>query len=320
MNILITGCAGFIGTDFTRYMLDKHPTWTVIGVDALTYAADIGALEETKARYGARLCFYHADICDKKTMSQIFVAHRPDIVVNLAAESHVDRSIEAPDIFVRTNVLGTGVLLDLALAHGTQRFHQVSTDEVYGDLPLDSTERFNETSPLMPNSPYSASKASADLLVLSYYKTYGLPVTISRSSNNYGAHQHREKLIPATISRALAGERVLLYGDGKNRRNWISVLDHCRAIDLILEKGSVGEIYNIASSTEIANIDLVCRILEALKCPPTRIAFVPDRKGHDRKYALDTTKIERELGFFSEIPFDTGLRDTIFYYQSQYKK
>ena len=313
MNVLVSGCAGFIGTHFVRYLLDAHPDFRIVGVDALTYAAN--PRELAKTRENARFAFYHANICDREAMREIFERERPEIVVNLAAESHVDRSITSPDLFVRTNVLGTGVLLDLSLAFKVRRFHQVSTDEVYGDLPLESTECFTEDSPLRPSSPYSASKASADLLALSYHRTYGLSVTVSRSSNNYGAYQHPEKLIPLTVSHALRGEPVPLYGTGEHRRDWLHVLDHCRALDLILARGRAGEIYNIAAGNELSNLALVRRILSMLSLGDELLSFVPDRAGHDRRYPIDTTKIERELGFFPRISFEAGLADTVAFYR-----
>ena len=309
MRVLVSGCAGFIGTHFVRYLLDAHDDWRIVGVDALTYAANLTEL--TKTRENARFAFYHADIADGEAMREIFERERPEIVVNLAAESHVDRSIESSAPFLRTNVLGTGVLLDLSLAYGVARFHQVSTDEVYGDLPFESTECFTEDSPLRPSSPYSASKASADLLALSYHRTHGLSVTISRSSNNYGAYQHSEKLIPMAILHALRGEPVPVYGTGEHRRDWLHVLDHSRAIDAILARGRTGEIYNIATGTEISNLDLVRRILSLLGKPETLIRFVPDRPGHDRRYPVDTTKILRELDFSPSVCFDEAFGEVV---------
>ena len=313
MNVLVSGCAGFIGTHFVRYLLDAHPDFRIVGVDALTYAAN--PRELAKTRENARFAFYHANICDREAMREIFERERPEIVVNLAAESHVDRSITSPDLFVRTNVLGTGVLLDLSHEFAIRRFHQVSTDEVYGDLALDSTENFTEDAPLRPSSPYSASKAASDLLALSYHRTYGLHVTVSRSSNNYGAYQHPEKLIPLTVSHALRGEPVPLYGTGEHRRDWLHVLDHCRALDLILARGRAGEIYNIAAGNELSNLALVRRILSMLSLGDELLSFVPDRAGHDRRYPIDTTKIERELGFFPRISFEAGLADTVAFYR-----
>ena len=318
MKILITGCAGFIGANFTNYWLDTHPQDTVIGVDALTYAANPSALDALVRRFG--FVFYHANICDRDVMGTIFQKEAPDLVVNFAAETHVDRSIDSAGIFVQTNVLGTQVLLDMCLIHGKARFHQISTDEVYGDLPLDSLMRFDESSPLLPSSPYSASKAAADLLALSYHRTHGLPVTVSRCSNNYGIYQHEEKLIPKSVYYALNGQSIPLYGNGENRRNWIAVYDHCRAIDLVLARGRVGEIYNVASADEKSNIALVREILRLLDCPSDGYSFVEDRKGHDRSYPIDSTKIERELGFSPVVDLESGLRDTVQYYKSQYKK
>ena len=312
MKILITGCAGFIGANFTNYWLDTYPNDTVVGVDALTYAANLEALDALKRR--SAFTFYHANICDRKAMQAIFLKEAPELVVNFAAETHVDRSIDGAGIFVETNVLGTQVLLDMCLAYGKTRFHQISTDEVYGDLALDSPLRFDETAPLSPSSPYSASKAAADLLVLSYYKTHGLPVSISRCSNNYGIYQHEEKLIPKVILCAIRQQAIPLYGDGSYMRDWIYVLDHCRAVDKILHHALPGSIYNIGGNQLLSNLSLVEAILHTMQTR-TPIAFVTDRKGHDRKYALNTEKIEQELGFFPEIPFLQGLEQTVQYYK-----
>ena len=309
MNVLLSGCAGFIGTHLVRYLLAEHPDWHIVGVDALTYAANREELAKTREK--ARFTFCHADICDREAMRDIFEREHPSLVLNLAAESHVDRSITSPDIFVRTNVLGTGVLLDLAREFSVHRFHQVSTDEVYGDLPLESDEKFTEESPLRPSSPYSSSKAAADLLALSYHRTYGMDVTVSRSSNNYGAFQHPETLIPLTVARAMRGEPIPVYGTGENCRDWIHVLDHCRAIDLVVTRGKAGEVYNVAANNELSNLTLVRRILALLSMGEQCIAFVPDRAGHDRHYPIDTTKIERELGFTPSFSFDAGLADTV---------
>lgn len=313
MKILVTGCAGFIGTNFVHYLVGKHPDYEIVGIDALTYAANTDELEVLKSYSG--FTFYHSDICDRAAMNRIFKSECPDTVVNFAAESHVDRSISNSEPFLRSNYLGVGVLLDASLKYGIKRFHQISTDEVYGDLPLDSTEAFSESSPLSPSSPYSASKAAADMLVLSYARTHGLPVSISRTSNNYGAYQHEEKLIPKVIKNALAGEPISVYGDGQNIRNWIHVRDNCRAIDEIIHRGRVGEIYNVGGRTEISNIELVKLILRKIGASEELIKFTKDRPGHDRKYSLNSSKTERELGFYPEVSFDYGIDKTIEFYK-----
>ena len=313
MKILITGCAGFIGVNFTKYWLKNHVDDSIVGVDCLTYASNKNELQNLQKN--ARFVFYKTDICDREEIYRIFQTEKPDIIVNFAAESHVDNSIETPDIFIKTNVVGTQVLLDACVKCGIKRFHQISTDEVYGDLPLDSKESFTEMSPLKPSSPYSASKAAADLLTLSYYKTYGLPITISRSSNNYGKHQHEEKLIPKTIKMAVADMQIPIYGDGKNVRDWLHVDDHCRALDLILQKGKIGEIYNIGAGNEISNLDLVKQILSILQKDESLISFVEDRKGHDRRYSINAQKLKTELGWQSQIPFDEVLYDIVKWYK-----
>ena len=295
MKILISGAAGFIGTNFVYYMLDAHPDYKLIGYDALTYAGNIGNLAE--ALKNPSFTFIKGDICDRDAVYRLFQDHHPDIVVNLAAESHVDRSIENPEIFLQTNVVGTSVLMDACAKYGIRRFHQVSTDEVYGDLPLDSNEKFTEESPLRPSSPYSASKAAADLLTLAYRRTYGLPITISRCSNNYGPYQNPEKLIPKTIMLAEANQPIPIYGTGENIRDWIHVKDHCRAIDAIIHQGKDGEIYNVGGDNEISNINLVRKILRTMNKPESLIIFVEDRKGHDRRYAIDSSKLSDETGW-----------------------
>ncbi len=315
MRILITGCAGFIGVNFTNYWLAKHATDEIIGVDCLTYAANQNALSELKK--DNRFVFYQTDVCERKQIFNIFEKERPDIVVHFAAESHVDRSIVSPDIFMRTNVIGTQVVLDASLHFNVKRFHQISTDEVYGDLPIDSKESFTENSPLKPSSPYSASKAAADLLVLACYRTHGLPITISRSSNNYGKYQHVEKFIPTIIKKAIAGMRIPVYGDGKNVRDWLFVEDHCTAIEKILQTGKVGEVYNIGGDNEKSNLELVFEILRLLKKDNNRIEFIEDRKGHDRKYSLNSYKIRSELGWKATTPFKCGLLKTIDCYLSE---
>lgn len=313
MNIIVTGGAGFIGSNFVYYLLKKRPADRIICYDSLTYAGNyetvIPALENPNFR------FVKGDITDREQVARLFQAEKPDVVVNFAAESHVDRSIANPDVFLKTNILGASVLMDACREFGILRYHQVSTDEVYGDLPLDRPDLFfTEETPIHTSSPYSASKASADLLALAYHRTYGLPVTISRCSNNYGPYHFPEKLIPLMIVKALAGEKLPVYGDGKNVRDWLYVEDHCAAIDLILEKGRVGEVYNIGGHNERANIDVVKTILRALGKGEELIDFVPDRLGHDRRYAIDPAKISRELGWRPETKFDEGIGRTIQWY------
>lgn len=318
MRILITGCAGFIGTNFTKYWLDNYTEDTVIGVDCLTYAANLSALAELQLR--DKFKFYKANICNQQAVEKIFQSEAPDIVINFAAESHVDRSITDSRIFVETNVLGTQTLLDLCLQYGVKRFHQISTDEVYGDLPLDTDEVFTEDSLLKPSSPYSASKAAADLLVLSYFRTHGLSVSISRSANNYGKYQHTEKLIPKVIEYALNDKLFPIYGDGLNVRDWIYVDDHCRAIDMIVRNAPSGKIYNVGGGTLLSNITLVKEILRQLGKTEDLITFVADRKGHDRKYALNCDKLISELGWKPQIEFSYGLKDMILWYKKDLKK
>ncbi len=311
MVIAVSGGAGFVGSAFIRYISRTHPEDRIICFDALTYAADLHNLDEVSGNSG--FAFIEGDITKKDDVEKLFSFH-PDILVNFAAESHVDRSIEDPGLFIRTNVYGTGVLLDACIEHGIGRFHQISTDEVYGDLPLDrNDEAFTESSPLKPSSPYSASKAGADLLVLSYIRTYGMNATISRSSNNYGPGQNREKLIPKTVWNALHGIRIPVYGDGLNVRDWIHTDDHARAVDLIIRDGKSGEIYNIGAENEIRNIDLIRKILSILGRPEDLISFVPDRKGHDRRYAINPEKIRKELGFRAE---QRDMEETILGYAS----
>ncbi len=315
MRIIITGCAGFIGANFTKYWLNNYTEDTVIGVDCLTYAANLPALAELKMH--DKFMFYKTNICDWQAVEKIFQNEAPDIVINFAAESHVDRSIAASRIFVETNVLGTQTLLDLCLQYGVKRFHQISTDEVYGDLPLNSAKQFTETSPLKPSSPYSASKAAADMLVLSYFRTHGLSVSISRSANNYGKYQHTEKLIPKVIEYALRDKPFPIYGDGLNVRDWIYVDDHCRAIDMIVRNAPSGSIYNVGGGTLLSNITLVKEILRKLGTSEDLITFVADRKGHDKKYALDCHKLILELGWQPRIVFSDGLKKTIKWYKEK---
>ncbi|MBS7228106.1 MAG: dTDP-glucose 4,6-dehydratase [Eubacteriales bacterium] len=313
MVILVTGGAGFIGSNFIYYELDKYAEDRIVCIDALTYAGNLETLEE--ALKNERFVFYRGDIADGEFVNGVFAKEHPDIVVNFAAESHVDRSIEAPDIFLRTNVIGTMTLLEACRNYGIQRFHQVGTDEVYGDLPLDRTDLFfTEETPIHTSSPYSASKAAADLLVLAYHRTYGLPVTISRCSNNYGPYHFPEKLIPLMISRALADESLPVYGNGENVRDWLYVKDHCSAIDLVMRKGRNGEVYNIGGHNERTNLQVVKTILKELGKPETLITYVKDRPGHDMRYAIDPTKIRSELGWQPETSFDDGIKQTIRWY------
>ncbi len=312
-TVLVTGGAGFIGANFVYYMLDTHPDCRVVCVDSLTYAGNLSTLE--KALADPRFAFYKQDIRDRAGVNAIFDKERPDAVVNFAAESHVDRSIEEPDLFVQTNVLGAQVMMDACLAHGNVRFHQVSTDEVYGDLPLDRPDLlFTEDTPLHASSPYSASKASADLLTQAYHRTYGLAATISRCSNNYGPYQFPEKLIPLMIANALEDKPLPVYGQGLNVRDWLYVADHCKAIDLILEKGQIGRVYNVGGHNEMRNIDIVRLICARLGKPESLIRYVTDRKGHDLRYAIDPARIHAELGWQPETPFAEGIGKTIDWY------
>lgn len=313
MTIIITGGAGFIGSNFVFHMLKEHPQDRVICLDKLTYAGNLSTLAPVMGQDNFR--FVKADICDRDAVYSLFEEEHPDVVVNFAAESHVDRSIENPAIFLETNIMGTAVLMDACRKYGIQRYHQVSTDEVYGDLPLDRPDLFfTETTPIHTSSPYSSSKASADLLVLAYHRTYGLPVTISRCSNNYGPYHFPEKLIPLMIINALHDKPLPVYGDGLNVRDWLYVEDHCRAIDLILQKGHVGEVYNVGGHNEMRNIDIVKLICKELGKPESLIHHVTDRKGHDRRYAIDPTKIHKELGWLPETKFADGIKKTIQWY------
>lgn len=313
MNIIVTGGAGFIGSNFVFHMLQAHPEYRIVCLDKLTYAGNLSTLEPVMTNANFR--FVKADICDRAAVYQLFEEEHPDIVVNFAAESHVDRSIENPGIFLETNIMGTAVLMDACRKYGITRYHQVSTDEVYGDLPLDRPDLFfTEDTPIHTSSPYSSSKASADLLVLAYHRTYGLPVTISRCSNNYGPYHFPEKLIPLMIINALHNKPLPVYGDGLNVRDWLYVEDHCRAIDLIIHQGTVGEVYNVGGHNEMKNIDIVKLICRTLGKPESLIQFVTDRKGHDRRYAIDPTKIHRELGWLPETKFADGIQKTIQWY------
>lgn len=309
MKLLVTGGAGFIGSNFVLYMLRQHPGYKIINVDALTYAGNLENLKSVEVH--PNHTFVKADITDTKAMNEL-IGQDVDIVVNFAAESHVDRSILEPDIFVKTNVLGTQVLLDAAKKHGVKKFVQVSTDEVYGTLG--ETGLFTEDTALAPNSPYSASKAGGDLMVRAYHETFGLPVNITRCSNNYGPYQFPEKLIPLMISRALADEALPVYGDGLNIRDWLYVEDHCSAIDLVIHQGLNGEVYNIGGNNERTNLHIVRTILEQLGKPESLIKYVQDRPGHDRRYGIDPTKTMKELGWKPKYSFETGIKETIRWY------
>ena len=313
MKVLITGGAGFIGANFIFHMRNTHPDYDLVCVDKLTYAGNLETLAPVIE--DPRFTFMKADIADRKAIYDIFEQEKPDVVVNFAAESHVDRSIENPSVFLETNVMGTQVLLDASRKYGVKRYHQVSTDEVYGDLPLDRPDLFfTEQTPLHTSSPYSASKASADLLCNAYQRTYNMPITISRCSNNYGPYQFPEKLIPLMIANALADKPLPVYGEGINVRDWLYVEDHCRAIDLILEKGKVGQVYNIGGHNEMRNIDIVKKILAILGKPESLITYVTDRKGHDMRYAIDPTFIHNELGWLPETKFEDGIQKTVQWY------
>lgn len=313
MKILVTGGAGFIGSNFVYYELDNYPNDEVICLDKLTYAGNLETLEV--AMKNPKFKFVKGDIADRDFVDELFASEKPDVVVNFAAESHVDRSIENPEIFLQTNVIGTSVLMDACRKYGNIRYHQVSTDEVYGDLPLDRPDLFfTETTPLHTSSPYSSSKASADLLVQAYYRTYKLPVTISRCSNNYGPYHFPEKLIPLIIANALNDKKLPVYGKGENVRDWLYVEDHCSAIDLIIRKGKIGEVYNIGGHNERTNLEVVKTIIKELGKSEDLIEFVTDRPGHDRRYAIDPTKVHNELGWLPATKFDDGIKKTIDWY------
>ncbi len=313
MKILITGGAGFIGSNFIFYMRERHPEYELVCLDKLTYAGNLATLKPVMDEPNFK--FIRGDIADRETVYGVFESERPDVVVNFAAESHVDRSIEDPGVFLITNVIGTQALLDACRKYGVQRYHQVSTDEVYGDLPLDRPDLFfTEQTPLRTSSPYSASKASADLLCSAYQRTYGLPITISRCSNNYGPYQFPEKLIPLMIANALADKPLPVYGEGLNVRDWLYVEDHCAAIDLILHKGRTGQVYNIGGHNEMRNIDIVKLICTALGKPESLITHVTDRKGHDMRYAIDPAYIHAELGWLPRTKFEEGIQKTIQWY------
>lgn len=313
MNIIVTGGAGFIGGNFIHMMVNKYPDDHIICIDSLTYAGNLETLKPVENK--SNFSFVKADIADRPAIYEIFEHYKPDIVINFAAESHVDRSIENPEVFLRTNIMGTAVLMDACRKYGIQRYHQVSTDEVYGDLPLDRLDLFfTEETAVHTSSPYSASKASADLLVLAYHRTYGLPITISRCSNNYGPYHFPEKLIPLMIIKTLRGEPLPVYGDGRNVRDWLYVEDHCEAIDLIVRHGRVGEVYNIGGHNEKANIDVVKTILATLGKDESFITYVTDRPGHDLRYAIDPSKISRELGWLPKTTFEEGIKKTVQWY------
>lgn len=313
-KLLVTGGAGFIGANFIYYELAHHPADQILCLDSLTYAGNITTLKEAMKAPGMR--FVRADITDRETVFRLFDSYRPDVVVNFAAESHVDRSIRDPGVFLQTNIMGTQILMDACLHYGTQRFHQVSTDEVYGDLPLDRPDLlFVESTPLRASSPYSASKAAADLLVGAYVRTFQLPATISRCSNNYGPYQFPEKLIPLMIARAMAHQPLPVYGKGENIRDWLYVEDHCAAVDSIIRRGKAGEIYNIGGHNERSNLDVVKTILRELGEPESLITFVADRPGHDLRYAIDPEKIRRELGWQPATSFQDGIRATVQWYR-----
>lgn len=313
MTILVTGGAGFIGSNFIFYWMEKHPDDKVVCLDKLTYAGNLSTLESVMEKPNFR--FVKGDICDRNLVFDLFQAERPEVVVNFAAETHVDRSIDGPGVFLQTNLFGTAALLDACREFGVERYHQVSTDEVYGDLPLDRPDLFfTESTPLHTSSPYSASKAGADLMVQAYHKTFGVQATISRCSNNYGPYQFPEKFIPLMVLNALQDKFLPVYGEGINIRDWLYVTDHCRAIELILQKGKPGEIYNVGGHNERQNIDVVKLICKELGKPESLITFVADRKGHDRRYAIDPAKIHKELGWLPETKFEDGMKRTIQWY------
>lgn len=312
MTVLVTGGAGFIGSHFIDMHLELHPEDSVVCLDKLTYAGSMDNL--ASAQKNEHFRFVKGDICDRELLKRLFDDVRPDKVVNFAAESHVDRSIASPQVFLETNYMGTAALLDASLEYKVKRFHQISTDEVYGDLPLETDEKFTEETLLSPHSPYSASKAAADMLALAYYKTYGLNVTVSRCSNNYGERQYPEKLIPLAVKKAVSGERIPIYGDGRNVRDWIYVKDHCKAVEMILENGKTGEIYNIGADNELSNLELIEKVigtLEKLGVKNADTEFVPDRKGHDRRYAVSSEKMRRMIGTLPLTDFDTKLPEVI---------
>ncbi|MCZ0703003.1 dTDP-glucose 4,6-dehydratase [Natronobacillus azotifigens] len=311
MRVLVTGGAGFIGGNFVQYMVDKYPDYTVCNLDKLTYAGDLTKHQSIEAK--ENYSFVQADVADRESIMALFEKEQFDYVIHFAAESHVDRSIEDPEIFIKTNVQGTQVLLDASKTFGINKFVHVSTDEVYGELTFDCKTFFTEETPLQPNSPYSASKASSDMLVRAYHETYNLPVNITRCSNNYGPYHFPEKLIPLTISRVLNEEKVPVYGEGDNIRDWLHVYDHCTAIDLVMHEGRVGEVYNVGGHNERTNLEVVKTIINSLNKSEELIEFVKDRLGHDKRYAIDPTKLEK-LGWKPKYNFDTGINQTIQWY------
>ncbi|OPX84725.1 MAG: dTDP-glucose 4,6-dehydratase [Pelotomaculum sp. PtaB.Bin104] len=315
MKLLVTGGAGFIGSNFVRFILAES-NWQVVNIDKLTYAGNLENLADIKDN--PRYTFVRGDIAEIRLVDEVFKQHKIDAVINFAAESHVDRSIQDASPFISTNIAGTHVLLEAAKKHGLQKFLQVSTDEVYGSLSMDDPA-FTEETPLAPNSPYSASKASADLLCRAYFKTYSLPVVVTRCSNNYGPYQFPEKLIPLVITNALAGKPIPVYGDGMNVRDWLFVADHCSALKLVIEKGQAGEVYNIGGGKEVSNITLVKNILQIMGKPESLITYVADRPGHDRRYAISPQKISQELSWRSAYSFETALAETVNWYIGNYK-
>lgn len=315
MKLLITGGAGFIGGNFCHYIIKKYPDYKLVSLDALTYAGNLETLESIQNN--SNFSFVKGDICDRDLVYKLFGKEEFDVVINFAAESHVDRSISNPELFLKTNILGTQVLLDACKKYNVKRFHQVSTDEVYGDLPLDRKDLlFTEKTPIHTSSPYSASKASADLLVQAYHRTFDLPITISRCSNNYGPYHFPEKLIPLMITKAQNNQHLPVYGKGENVRDWLHVYDHCSAIDLIIHNGKIGDVYNIGGNNERTNLEVVKEILHVLNKPENLIEFVTDRPGHDLRYAIDATKIVEELGWSPKYNFKTGLINTIEWYMN----
>ena len=318
MKIIITGGAGFIGGNFVHYMLNKYPNDQFICLDLLTYAGNLATIEQAMNKENFK--FIKGDIADRKLVYEIFESENPDIIVNFAAESHVDRSIENPEVFLQTNVIGTSVLLDACRKYGITRYHQVSTDEVYGDLPLDRPDLFfTEETPIHTSSPYSASKASADLLVQAYHRTFDVPITISRCSNNYGPYHYPEKLIPLMIKNALEDKSLPVYGKGENVRDWLYVEDHCVAIDLIIRNGKVGEVYNIGGHNEKTNLEVVKIILKELNKPESLITYVADRLGHDLRYAIDPAKMQQQLNWQPTTTFEEGIKKTIKWYLENQK-
>ena len=313
MKFLVTGGAGFIGSNYMHYVVNKYPQDYFVCLDALTYAGNYNNIKDLENKENYK--FVHGDITDKEFVDKLFDEEKFDIVINFAAESHVDNSIKNPRLFLMTNIIGTQTLMDAARRHNVKRYHQVSTDEVYGDLPLDRPDLlFTEDTPLHTSSPYSSSKASADLLVMAYHRTYGLPVTISRCSNNYGPYQFPEKLIPVVISKALNDEKIPVYGKGENVRDWIHVIDHNIGVDLIVRNGKVGEVYNLGGHSERTNLEVVKTILNQLGKSEDLIEYVTDRPGHDLRYAIDSTKVERELGWKLSYTFEEGIKETINWY------